>query len=250
MRKLLIATLLLALAGCSPTPTTPPALAPLPAPATTLATTTPQLRADKYSADRHPRILANVRQGGHEICFLGASIIERWETVGKDDWNAVWLPRHAVDCGISGDRTQHVLARFDDGLLDSLAAPNNHIKWIVINIGSNNLEPDTPADIAAGIEAILARLTQKLPDARIALSAVFPRGQHPNPLRDKAAQTNALLTAYLATNDPSHRVHFFDVGHLFLTPEGDIPADLMPDFLHPSVRGYQLWSAELEKIVR
>ena len=241
-------------AATPPAPPAPPAAA-APAKPTipTVAATTPQLRTD--TVKRHQFILTSVRKGGHEIAFLGASIMERWETVGKENWNAVWLPRHAVNCGISGDRTQHVLARLDDGLLDALAAPGrggeggNNIRWFIINIGSNNLSDDSAPDVAAGIEAIITRLRTRLPDAHIALSAVLPRGQHPTPVREKAAAINALLTTYLSTCEPTH-VHLMDMGPKFLDANGDIPADLMPDFLHPSATGYRIWSDELEKIIR
>ncbi len=206
----------------------------------------PTLRTDGDTPQRHDRILAEVRRGGHEIAFLGASIIERWETIGKDNWNAVWLPRHAVNCGIGGDRTQHVLARLDSGLLDALAAPNNHIRWVVLNIGSNNTDVDTGGEIAAGTEAIIARLRDRLPNAQIALVLLFPRGQWPNPLRDTIASTNAYIKPF-AAKDPEH-IHLIEVGISFLNPRGEIPADLMPDFLHPSETGYKVLSDELGKV--
>ena len=47
-------------------------------------------------------------------------------------------------------------------------------------IGTNNLNmtppPDTPENIAAGIDNLLAVIRQKVPDAKIILSAVTPRG--------------------------------------------------------------------------
>ena len=213
-----------------------------------LRTTTPTLRTDGDTPQRHERILADVRTGGHEIAFLGASIMERWTTIGKDRWDSTWLPRHAVNCGIGGDRTQHVLARLDHGLLDALAAPNNHIRWIVLNIGSNNTDVDTGEQIAAGTEAIIARLRDRLPNAQIALVLLFPRGQYPNPLRDTIASTNAYLKPF-AAKDPEH-IHLIDIGANFLTTTAEIPADLMPDFLHPSATGYKKFSDELEKFIR
>jgi lysophospholipase L1-like esterase len=209
---------------------------------------TPTLRTDGDTRKHHERIIANVARGGHEICFLGASIMERWETVGKDPWNAVWLPRHAVDCGIGGDRTQHVLARLDNGLLDALAAPNNHIKWVVMNIGSNNTDEDTGAEIAAGTEAIIARLHDHLPNAQIALVFLFPRGQWPNPLRDTISSSIAHLKPFVARH-PQY-IHAIDIGNKFLRPTGEIPPELMPDFLHPSAVGYQIFSDELAKAIK
>jgi lysophospholipase L1-like esterase len=235
------------LAGCAQrTGSQPPPIAEQPIPA--LVTTTPRLRTQGDLGERHRRIVADAARGGHRVAFLGASIIERWTTVGKEQWDAVWLPRHAVDCGISGDRTQDVLGRLDDGLLDALAAPNNDIEWVVLNIGSNNTDADSAADIAVGIEAIVAELRRRLPDARFVIS-LFPRGQWPNPLREKIADVNARLSAHYAAHDADH-VQLQDLGPKFISPSGEIPPELMPDFLHPSPAGYKIWSDELEKATR
>lgn len=234
------------LSGCAhPGESSPPPAAERPIPV--LVTTTPCLRTQGDLGARHRRIVADVSRGGHRIAFLGASIIERWPTVGKEQWNAIWLPRRSVDCGIGGDRTQDVLGRLDDGLLDALAAPNNDIRWVVMNIGSNNTDTDSAADIAIGIEAIVARLRHRLPDAQLVLS-LFPRGQWPNPLRDKIVDINARLAEYYAAHD-AQRVHLLDLGPKFLTPNAEIPPELMPDFLHPSPAGYKIWSDELVKLI-
>lgn len=229
--------------------TQPPPAPPTPA---ICAASTPTLRTD--TAKRHQQILEQARQGNHHTLFLGASIIERWPTVGKDSWQT-WLSTNPLNAGIGGDRTQHVLARLDDGLLDALApAPpastTNDIRWIVINIASNNLPDDSAPDIAAGIEAILQRLCARLPNAHIILTAVLPRGEHPGPMRDKATQANALLTIYLQQTDPDHHITLLDIGPHFVKPNGDLRTDLMPDNLHPTAAGYQLWSDELHTIIK
>ena len=38
----------------------------------------------------------------------------------------------------------------------------------------------------------------------------------------------------------------FDFGHKFLTAQGTIPRDLMPDFLHLTKRGYKIWAESIE----
>ena len=211
-------------------------------------TTAPAPRSDGDWTAHHQRIVAEATKGGHEIAFLGASIIERWQTAGKADWETNWAPKHSVDCGIGGDRTQHVLWRLDQGLLDALAAPSNHIRWIVINIGSNNTDTDSPEEIAWGVEAILVKLRTRLPESHIALSAIFPRGQWPNPLRDKIAAANKLIAAYVASHDPEH-IHWMDFGGKFVQPTGEIPLSMMPDSLHPTIEVYKIWSAELERVM-
>lgn len=210
--------------------------------------TIPVLRTDGDLPKRHEQIVAEVSKGGHEICFLGASIIEFWAKTGKENWNAVWAPRHAVDCGIGGDRTQHVLARLDNGLLDALAAPSNNIRGVVMNIGSNNTDVDTGGEIAEGTIAIIEKLHARLPSARIILIGLFPRGRWPNPLRDTIRYDNLRMAEYAAGR--SNYFTFIDIGEQFLTPQGELPAERMPDFLHPVGKEYEWVSEEVLKVMK
>ncbi len=215
-----------------------------PAPSTTKS----ELRGDGGLGERHKRIVAAASQGGNEIAFIGDSITEGWGGAGKDAWKNVWEPRHAVNCGIGGDRTQHVIGRLDNGLMDALSASNNSIKWVVLMIGTNNTGGDSAADIAAGNETIINKLRSGLPNAQIALFAVFPRGQWPNPQRDTIDAINKRLQT-IAARDPQH-IHYIDIGPKFLKPTGELPPDLMPDFLHLSPMGYKIWSDELAGIIK
>ena len=230
-----------------PTHTAPPLPTPPPLPPPPKAATS-ELREGGSLGERHTRIVAEASQGGHEIAFIGDSITEGWAGAGKDAWANVWAPHHAINCGIGGDRTQHVLGRLDNGLLDALAAPNNNIKWVVLMIGTNNVGGDSAADITAGIEAIVHKLRTRLPNAQIALFAVFPRGQFPNPQRDTINAINTRLIPIAAHDAKS--IHLIDIGAKFLTPTGELPAALMPDFLHLSPAGYKIWSDELANVIK
>jgi beta-glucosidase len=245
--KALAAIMAILLSGCSydQQAATPPApLLAAPTPRTAMS----DLRAEGNLGAHHQRIVDEAKKGGCEICFIGDSITQGWEGAGKERWTAVWAPRHAVNCGIGGDRTQHVIGRLDHGLLDALAAPNNSIKWVVLMIGTNNTGSDSAEDIAAGIHTIIHKLRARLPHAQIALFAVFPRGHLPSPQRDTINSINARLAA-LAAHDPQH-IHLIDIGPKFLTPTGELPHDLMPDFLHLSPAGYKIWSDELANVIK
>jgi lysophospholipase L1-like esterase len=36
-----------------------------------------------------------------------------------------------------------------------------------------------------------------------------------------------------------------DIGGKFLEPDGTLPKEIMPDFLHLSEKGYQIWADEI-----
>jgi len=38
------------------------------------------------------------------------------------------------------------------------------------------------------------------------------------------------------------KVHYLDIGAGFLDAQGNIPADVMSDGLHPSTKGYEIWA--------
>jgi hypothetical protein len=54
------------------------------------------------------------------VIFIGDSITQGWEGSGKEVWSTYYAKRNAVNLGISGDRTQHVLWRLDHGNIDGL----------------------------------------------------------------------------------------------------------------------------------
>ena len=63
--------------------------------------------------------------------------------------------------------------------------------------------------------------------------------------RRRVAETNELL-AGLASMDG---VTFRDIGDAFLAEDGSIPSDIMPDFLHPSEKGYAVFADQLAPIL-
>jgi lysophospholipase L1-like esterase len=44
-------------------------------------------------------------------------------------------------------------------------------------------------------------------------------------------------------------VTFLDIGAKFLTADGLITKDIMPDFLHPNEKGYRIWADAIEATV-
>ena len=88
---------------------------------------------------RHEGFLAEAKQGNYELVFIGDSITDRWRKQGLEVWNKFYVPRHALNLGISGDRTQHVLWRLDHGELAGLKP-----KAVVLMIGTNNTGQEKP----------------------------------------------------------------------------------------------------------
>jgi lysophospholipase L1-like esterase len=183
----------------------------------------------------HEKILAQARKGNIDLLFLGDSITQGWHD------NAVWKrfygPRHAANFGIGGDRTQHVLWRLEHGEVDGI-----HPRVAVLMIGTNNARDNTSVEISAGIKAIVEELRKRLPDSKILLLGVFPRGQKPNGLREKLDDVNDQISRL--GNGKS--VFYLNIGRAFLNPDETISLDVMPDYVHLTAKGYRLWADAME----
>lgn len=187
---------------------------------------------------RHKSFNERVRQGNVDLIFIGDSITQGWEGAGKQVWAEYYGQRHAVNLGISGDRTQHVIWRLDNGNVEGISP-----KLAVIMIGTNNSGSNTPEQIAAGIGKIVQQLREKLPETKILLLGIFPRGaDSEDPRRQVNEKTNALISKL----DDGKQVHYLDIGSKFLAEDGTLPREVMPDLLHLSEKGYRIWAEAIE----
>jgi len=195
----------------------------------------PAQRADQWWGPRHNAVNERLKQGNVDLLFIGDSITHGWENTGKESWDTYYAPRNAVNMGFSGDRTQHVLWRLDNSNLEGLSP-----KLAIIMIGTNNSNgnDNTAEEIADGIIAVCHRLRTKLPRTRILLLAIFPRNAEPSAQRQKNAQAS-LLASRAADGK---MIYYLDINSKFLTKDGLLTTDIMPDYLHPNKAGYKIWA--------
>jgi len=204
---------------------------------------TPVPREGKGWMERHESFNQRAQQGNVELIFIGDSITHGWENKGKDVWAKYYNHRKAMNLGISGDRTEHVLWRLDHGNIDGISP-----KVAVIMIGTNNTghKTSTADQIADGIIAIVRKLRAKLPETKILLLGIFPRGEKPNADREQNARASE-LASHIADR---RMIHYMDIGEHFLQPDGTLTKEIMPDYLHLSKRGYEIWAIAIESKLR
>jgi lysophospholipase L1-like esterase len=209
--------------------------------------TTPTSRENEpWWRERHEDALERAKEGKIDLLFIGDSITQGWETEGEGVWQERYAPRHAVNLGFSGDRTQHVLWRLQNGEID---VPEGCVpRLAIVMIGTNNSNGDdyTAEQIAAGITKIVKTLRDKLPKTKVLLLAIFPRGEQMNPQRDK----NAIASDKASKVADGKMVHYLDIGRKFMNEDKAISREIMPDALHLSARGYQIWSEAMEEKVK
>jgi len=201
----------------------------------------PVPRNDKWWMNRHESMNARVKQGNVDLILIGDSITHGWENAGKAVWDEFYGKRNAVNLGIGGDRTQHVLWRLDNGNIDGISP-----KLAVLMIGTNNSGSNTPEEIAAGVKAIVEKLRAKLPQTKVLILAIFPRGaNNDDPLR----QVNTKANEIIAKLADGNMILYLDFGQKFLKEDGTLTKDVMPDLLHPNLEGYRIWAEAIEPTV-
>lgn len=184
---------------------------------------------------RHQRYTALAQQGGIDLLFLGDSITQGWDGPGRTVWNQYYGNLKAASFGVGYDRTQHVLWRLQNG-----EGTGFNPKAIVLMIGTNNIGQNPPADIAAGIGAIVAELRTRFANAKILLLGIFPRDFKDSRNRRLVAETNRLIAPL---NDNRH-VFYLDLAGKFIDADGNIPPTLVGNNppLHPTAAGYAVWA--------
>jgi lysophospholipase L1-like esterase len=182
----------------------------------------------------HNRYVDRANRGNVDLLFIGDSITEGWH---KEIWNRYYGPRNAANFGIGGDKTQQILWRVQNGELDGIRP-----KVVVVMVGTNNLTVNTVDEIVLGIRTIVQETRRHLPKTRILLLGIFPRGPTPDPVREKLEAVNARIARL---DDGSH-VTYLDIGRVFVNDDGTISREIMPDFIHLSRRGYELYADAIE----
>jgi aryl-phospho-beta-D-glucosidase BglC (GH1 family)/lysophospholipase L1-like esterase len=175
-----------------------------------------------------------------QLLLVGDSITEMWP---QEILEANFAEYRPANFGIGGDQTQNLLWRLRQGSADGIQPDG-----VVLMIGVNNLflGGDKPEDVFYGVEAVLDELQQRFGDAGILLLGLLPVGEEAGAeSRAAVAGTNQLL----ASLGERKGVTYADIGAAFLEQDGSISSEIMPDFLHPSEKGYAVFAEQLKPLL-
>ncbi len=238
----------------SVSPAAPSAAMTAPMPASHVDASAPIAKKDTgHFLAMHEYFLARIKIGPIGLLFLGDSITENWGRVAPALYEESYSAYHPANFGIGGDTTQNVVFRVENGELDGIT-PNP--KVLVFMLGTNNSGSHSADEIFAADKKIIGEIRAKLPDTKILLLAIFPRG--PRKERDgsilpgDAEKRMAVIgdvNHQLATLDDGKMIRYLDIGPKFLDANGKIPLDIMPDQLHPSLAGYKIWVAAMQPLL-
>lgn len=196
----------------------------------------------------HADFLDRAREGPVGLLFLGDSITHAWDR-HPELWEAAWGAYDPANFGHGGDQTQHVIWRITQGELDHIDP-----KVVVLLIGTNNIHHYDPPAIVAGNQRIVELIHEKLPETKVLLLAIFPRGPRTNGrgvVEDHALHMRKItaINAELARMDNGDSIRFLDLGPKFMSADGTIATAIMPDQLHLSAAGYEIWVEGMKPLV-
>ncbi len=242
------ALLALLLAAASPFAARPAAAQACPAEALD-ATTTPATRRGPvvHFRDRLADLDRSLRSERYDVLMLGDSHVQQWPRAAAE---RAFGPGRILNAGLNGDRSAALLHRLEsrrtlvnlDGRRVELGVggwETQRPRLVFLLVGGNDTLRDRPAcAVAAGIEAVLRRVTALYPEARVVFSGLLPRGPRVELFRDEAAEVNRLLPA--VAERAGRNVTYADLGAALRCDAGE-PCDLTrpPNHGHLTAEGYR-----------
>jgi lysophospholipase L1-like esterase len=154
--------------------------------------------------------------------FVGDSLTEH------GDWQALLPGQHVINFGVGGNTTHDLLDRLDEVVE---AGPST----VVVEIGTNDFAWRLPLEqVVENIEAILARLREKLPDAKIVMQSILPRQpEYAHVVRS----VNEQLERYV----PTISCPYVDLWPALADENGGLKPEFTTDGLHLTDAGYAAW---------
>jgi lysophospholipase L1-like esterase len=182
---------------------------------------------------KHANNVVLAEKGDIDLLFMGDSITDGWRSTGKEVFEKYYGAMKVGNFGIGSDTLQGVLYRLRDG-----EGQGFQPKAIMLLIGTNNGGALSSAEIAEGVGAIVLDMRTRFPAAKILLLAIFPRANPGEAIRNTVLGANPII----AKLHDGKNVFYMDIGAKFLAADGTLPAEIMPDKLHPNAKGYEIWA--------
>lgn len=179
-----------------------------------------------------------------DVLLVGDSITQGWEGAGAKPWKNTFGDLQAFNLGFSGDRTEHVIWRLQNGEVEGL---NPRVVMVLIGTNNTGHKLDKPENIARGVAGILTELKNRLPDSKVILLSLFPYDKDPNSPRRK---NNDAVNEIIKNYDDGKQVYYLDICDAFFDDQGNMSKEITPDFLHLSEKGYQIWADQVNDKIR
>ena len=194
--------------------------------------TIPQRRYNEDWSEHHKKHIQIVGKSNAEVVLLGDSLVFGLNRY-KKLWTENFTPLNTLNLALKGDRTQNTLWRLQETKLP----PTTRV--VVVLVGTNNCNFDTPKEIAEGIASIAAIALELRPGIKIILCGLLPREIKKTPRRYACMEVNVHLRKFVLSGNLR--------GLMFLEPDDDLTFSngrlnlkyFYEDFVHLNFFGYE-----------
>ena len=205
----------------------------------TLPASSPMGHDNKHGwYEEHEKFVAIAARSLSSALLVGDSLVNglaRYHRV----WSEYFEPLRALNFGVGGDRTQHVLWRIENGEI-----PLN-LQVAFVHCGTNNLDRDNPAEIRDGIASIVYTIQEKKPNVNFIVSGLLPRDQEISSRRDKIKLVNKKLREWCRSGKVRN-VHYLKPDKDWTEPDGRlVERYYFTDFLHLVEEGYEKFAKSI-----
>ncbi len=199
--------------------------------------------------ERHEAII-NKENANPQLILIGNSILNQLDKDNRKAVRAKYLDKYnTINMGFSGDRTENVIWRLQNGELESI-----NPKVALVLIGTNNTDGNNyttinyPNELEEATWKICKIIREKLPNTEILLLGILPFGRNiPNFRNSINLETSKLISEF--PNRDKH-IHYVNIDDIFLNKDGKIIKKIMPDYLHPNAEGHMLMFKRLEDEIK
>lgn len=187
----------------------------------------------------HKKQLDDARKVKPKVLFIGDSITAmlRFDPI----WNKKFKSLKAANLGISGDKTQNVLWRLQNGNWGKIKP-----KVIVLMIGVNN--GDKGSTLAKAQEVVITKINEKFPKVKIIFIPVLPI------IRKKSKNKETIIfksnSESPAFEKKFSNVKVLDISEKFLNTDGTQKAKLYKDGVHLTEKGNKVWASEIVPVIK
>ncbi len=158
----------------------------------------------------------------------------------KDVWTKFFAD--AINLGIGGDMTQHVLWRIRNTRM------SQNINFVVVHCGTNNVDSHRPDDIANALVLIGEKIQIYNPDIKVIISGILPRGS--NLIRsEKITKINSILKK--KCDSIKKNIFYLEHDSDWTNDDGSLRDDLFyADNLHLVRPGNVKLSREIDRTIK
>jgi len=184
----------------------------------------------------------DIPSGDYRLFLAGDSITMRFPATAPDAWKRFIIPYKPINFGIDGDRACDLMYRLNHAGLHQISPD-----FCTILIGVNDiLEGDSPILVSKRIQEIACFIAECFPASHVLLFCIFPAEKKPGLVRAAIDKTNLLLPRLWYPDT----VRCVDIGQAFQDPNNTLTDAILPDELHLSQSGYEIWGKAIDAMLK